>query len=1669
MKPVLFGFLFEAPLAALSVAVAGVSIPFVIHLLNRRRYQVVNWAAMRFLLAAQRRKARRMRLEQATLLAVRAAVILALVFAMASVAPWAEAIWLRLFPGRGSVAAAVRHRAHKLIVIDGSFSMAARFAQRSCFERAKDLSMQIVRQSSNADGFSVVLMAAPPCRIVNGPSEDPLRVVEELTSLALPHGNADLGATLAVIGDLLKKSPDKYQEREVYFLTDVQRSSWAAKKTVDGPQLLRAIQEQARVIIVDVGQDIPWNSAITSVRVGVPLVTCGTGTQITATVQHYSKVARQHVRAQLLVGRARSAEADPRFAMALVQQTDVDLQLGQNSVQFVHKFTTPGQYAIQIRLENDAIDLDDSRTAVIDVKKSLPVMVVNGKPAGDPYEGASEWLLDALNPFGPGAAPVNAPARPRVFTEAEFADPVLSDLANYECVYLCDVPRLTAAEAARLDVHLRRGGGLVVFLGPHVDVDAYNRILHRDGQGILPARLMSRKQAPGTSFFNLIADEARFREPPLSAFVSEQDRAGLFSVRFHEYVRAQPAAWARTVLSLVPEIRAGEARNKGQLGRSGVARAGTPSTVDQDPALVHGVRHRGQVVLFTSTANRDWTTWPVSPTFPAMMQEVLYLAASGRTGERATNVGETVEVPLDVAAPSLPIHVRLPDGRTRETAAESIDGAGMLRWDQTDSSGLYVATVGSDPHEYLFAINVPTATDSQQGSESDPDRVALEELQTFFPDVEFQLVTDPGQVRHTTRTPTETPGDRPNVGVGLLIARWSLRAMFLLLFGEMLLAWLFGRYGRVISNTDDLPSGGRLLVVLAVVAGGLAIAVIAGILAHALWTGDLLGFLPDSARLSVERQLGIPPPTAGEATRWHLQFNALVATEWHPWWAMGLALGLGILIAWVYFHEGSVAGNWYKLVLIGLRCFLVLLAIVVLLPQVQICFEREAGSDVAILIDDSQSMGATDRYRDDNSRAKIGELDQEAPYADPQRLYLVQRLLTEQNGVWLRNLITSHRVRVRIYRCSTNAARVAELNDPQNVKEAVEAIRTLRPVGGSSRLGLGLRQVLDEYRGSPLAAVIVMTDGITTEGENLLTASYYAARSGIPVFFFGVGDARETRELRLHDLDTADAVDVNDRLVFEARLTAHGFHEARAVTATLSEKEADGRLKTLVSEPVTIDPDGKPVRFRLVHQPSQPGEKRYVLNLPLSEEDTDGIETNRLERTVLVRDRKLIRVLYIEGYPRYEYRFVKNLLERENGAGRSGKSIDLRVLLIEADAAYPSEDKSALSEFPTREELDAYDVVLLGDVDPKDRRIGERTLAGLAKFVKDRGKGFLMIAGSRFSPRAYGDTALASVLPIRVDRESSEADAGSPYRPELTGVGRFHPIFRLDPDESQNTELWKRLAPMYWWSRAYGLQPAAEVLLVHPGQPARLAGQSGEAGAPLAVQQFVGSGRSMFYGFDETWRWRLRHDETRFNQFWIQTIRYLAGSGSGSIQLRVDRQTYRRGEPLKVSVRFPDDKPPPGPDTRVEVVGVRSPLNQPGRGAEVEKMTIRLGWLEGSRATYEGILNRAPEGEYRFTLSVPAVSEPRPHAEARVLAPPGEMDQLRINRAEMEEAAAATKGRFYTLAEVDELAQNIPSGSHRSHYAPQPPRQIWNHSIVFLVAVGLLATEWVLRKKRHLL
>ena len=225
----------------------------------------------------------------------------------------------------------------------------------------------------------------------------------------------------------------------------------------------------------------------------------------------------------------------------------------------------------------------------------------------------------------------------------------------------------------------------------------------------------------------------------------------------------------------------------------------------------------------------------------------------------------------------------------------------------------------------------------------------------------------------------------------------------------------------------------------------------------------------------------------------------------------------------------------------------------------------------------------------------------------------------------------------------------------------------------------------------------------------------------------------------------------------------------------------------------------------------------------------------------------------------------------------------------------------------------------------------------------------------------------------------------------------------------------------------------------------------------------------MFLGFNETWRWGWREDQKRYNEFWIQLVRYMARSKQGRVRLDLDRQMpYRRGEPIRVTVRFPDDAPPPDED-KVTVKARRT-----SRGAATE-WEMTLSKLPGSRGTYEDVLTQTPEGEYKFAFELPAEWKAKldgasytPRAECRVTAPPDEMYGLHMNAKGMKDAADKTGGSFYTLADADQVPSELPEGELG------PPRKaktllLWNGVTCFFFVLLLVTTEWLIRKQKNLL
>ena len=660
------------------------------------------------------------------------------------------------------------------------------------FERARQIAKQIVQASPAGDAFSVILMGPSPRRVVGEASEDARKVTAEIQALRLPHGNADLGGTIALVEDLLRQSPAKFLDREVYFLTDLQQATWIGnlQANPDGsaaPALsavLQKLQERARTIIVDVGQEASSNLAVTRLSLASPLATTTSVTPITAAITHYGPDLPEKVRVELLIGKGRASRDDPPLEMHVVQDNEIKLSRGLNTITFPYKFTSPGEYVLQVRIAGDSLPPDDVRSAVITVKDAVPVMLVNGKlataKAGGKLSGdATEWLRIALNPGGEGQVAGPLPARPKVVTEMEFNDAGLGDLTPFDCVFLCDVKQLTPPEISRLETHVRQGGGVVFCLGDQIDLNSYNDTLFRGGQGLLPCRLVMKQEAPTNTYFHLTVDDRAYRLPPLDAFSDDNDRLGLLAPRFREYIRAEVAGRrrARSCRScpLPAHRRARRPRRSWNGCRSMTRPSSNGNPCSRQPfrtrtATEKPCASRGRVLLITTPVNMDWSTWPAYRSFLPLMEELLAFTVQGKLREQAVAVGEPLEEFLPITGGGVSATLHTPDDRTETVTTLDHDDVSLFRWLDTDISGIYRAGIGQHPRDHLFAVNVPTATEGQIACESDPTRTNAEELHRAYPGWDFQLVTELKDVQHGVlagASDVEVPGR----SLGPLIAR----------------------------------------------------------------------------------------------------------------------------------------------------------------------------------------------------------------------------------------------------------------------------------------------------------------------------------------------------------------------------------------------------------------------------------------------------------------------------------------------------------------------------------------------------------------------------------------------------------------------------------------------------------------------------------------------------------------------------------------------------------------------------------------------------------------------------------------------------------------------------------------------------------------------------------
>jgi uncharacterized membrane protein len=247
--------------------------------------------------------------------------------------------------------------------------------------------------------------------------------------------------------------------------------------------------------------------------------------------------------------------------------------------------------------------------------------------------------------------------------------------------------------------------------------------------------------------------------------------------------------------------------------------------------------------------------------------------------------------------------------------------------------------------------------------------------------------------------------------------------------------------------------------------------------------------------------------------------------------------------------------------------------------------------------------------------------------------------------------------------------------------------------------------------------------------------------------------------------------------------------------------------------------------------------------------------------------RPRLRVLYLDGYPRWEYRYLRDLLVRHPDVAAS-------LVLYSSPADPPRGADRAVAGVPvTADGWRDFDVLVVGDVDP--RQLTTPEIEAMARFV-ERGGGLAMSAGPRFAPAAYRGTPLADALPVAApDQPPVPPDGRRGFRLSRTAAGRRAACFRVWDDERENERfLTDEVAPLYWYSAGVAAKPGAVVWAEHPTD---LAADGGKA--PVVVAGDYGKGRAVFVGVDDTWRWRFRR-EVPFSKFWLGVFEHLRPAGA---------------------------------------------------------------------------------------------------------------------------------------------------------------------------------------------
>ncbi len=668
-------------------------------------------------------------------------------------------------------------------------------------------------------------------------------------------------------------------------------------------------------------------------------------------------------------------------------------------------------------------------------------------------------------------------------------------------------------------------------------------------------------------------------------------------------------------------------------------------------------------------------------------------------------------------------------------------------------------------------------------------------------------------------------------------------------------------------------------------------------------------------------------------------------------------------------------------------------------PALSVSALKPQQNIVAVVVDNSSSMKRTD--------------------SDGTRLESAKKLL--DSGL-LKDL--EKRFQVRLYTIDQGLHRIAK----------TDAVTGDSPV---SKLGDGLKQLTAESSGLPVGAVLLLSDGADSAGGIDRQTITDIRSQRIPVHTIGFGKEQLTKDLEIRN------VDVPLRALSDARLSAVVRLRNRGYAGQKTRLEIREGTKILASKDVTLGKDGQEQTESLLFSAGIAGARHLSVGLKLMDGE-ENQANNTMSRFVVVEGRKP-RVLYIEGEPRWEFKFIRRAVEED----RSLQLVTmLRVTQNKILRQGGANAKELEAGFPsTAEELFQYDGLIIGSVDAGYFSLTQQEL--IRQFADRRGGGVLFLGGrSSLSDGGYDKTGMAEMMPVTLLAAKGTFERELAI-PSVTPSGRDSMVLRLVEDPDKNVERWKTMPKLADFQATGKAKPGAVVL-------AEMSTPKGVF--PLLAVQNYGRGRVAVFATSGSWRWQMTQpkEDTTHELFWQQLLRWVSSATQGQIVATTPNPLLADDGklPIRVDVREKNYLPVADADVTARVMGPQ------GVAAQVKLTPDPV--LPG---VYVGEWNAPVVGDY--VAEVEAMRNGQKIGSDALLfrREDGVTENFysEQNRELLEKLSEETGGRYWKPEDAKKLPTEISFSE--AGVTTRETYDLWNMPFFFLLLLALRTSEWLLRRK----